>query len=284
MIIQEFFDRKTFTLTYVVRDAETGDAVVIDPVRDYDFTGSVLSEESWTEVREYLNRHQLRLRMVLETHAHADHVTAAPLAKRDFPGVAVVIGAGITTVQKTFKEVFQLGEDFAVDGSQFDRLVHDGEEFQAGSIPIRALATPGHTPACMSWLIGDHLFTGDSLFMPDYGTGRCDFPRGDAAAMYDSIHEKLYNLDDSIQVYTGHDYLPEGRDLRFRSSIGESKARNIQLTGETTREEYVQERQKRDATLAPPALLYPSIYLNINAGNFHGGDEGFYLKMPVRIA
>ena len=194
VIIEPLFDPSTFTLSYVVLDPGSRDAVVIDPVLDYDATSGVVSTGSVDRVTAVLRREGLQLRAILETHAHADHLSGAAVLRARFPGAIVAIGARIQEVQDAFKAIFGLGDEFRPDGHQFDRLLVDGETFRAGSLAIRVIATPGHTPACVSYLIGDAVFTGDALFMPDYGTGRCDFPRGSAAALYRSVTTRLYAL------------------------------------------------------------------------------------------
>jgi len=284
MDIKTFFDPATYTLTYVVFDPTTKDAVVIDPVLDYDPIGSTTSTESVQGVETFLRDNALALRFIFETHAHADHLTAAQYLKRRFDA-PVVIGHLITEVQKTFKPVFDLPEAFAVDGSQFDRLVKDGETLSAGSLSVSVIETPGHTPACVSYLIGDAVFTGDALFIEDYGTGRCDFPRGDAAVLYHSVHDKLYALPDETRVFTGHDYQPNGRELRYETTIGASKTQNIQLRHDTSEAEFVAFRQRRDATLRAPRLLFPSIQVNVDAGRLpQPAATGLrYLKTPLNL-
>lgn len=283
MDIKTFYDPATFTITYVVFDAKTKDAVVIDPVLDYDPIGSTTSTDSVKEVEAFLRKENLRLHYVLETHAHADHLTAAQYLKRRFEA-KVVIGHLITEVQKTFKPVFDM-QDLATDGSQFDTLVKDGDKLQAGAMTIGVLETPGHTPACVSYLVEDAVFTGDALFIEDYGTGRCDFPRGDSSALYHSIHGKLYTLPDETRVFTGHDYQPNGRPLRYETTIGASKTQNIQLKADTTEAEYVAFRNRRDATLKAPRLLFPSIQVNVDAGRLPAaGKAGIrLLKTPLDL-
>lgn len=283
MDIKTFYDPATYTLTYVVFDAKTKDAVVIDPVLDYDPVGSTTSTESVREVESFLRNEGLRLHYVLETHAHADHLSGAQYLKRRFEA-KVVIGHLITEVQKVFKPIFDL-QDLATDGSQFDLLVKDGDKLAAGSLEVTVIETPGHTPACVSYLIGDAVFTGDALFIEDYGTGRCDFPRGDARALYVSVHDKLYALPDETRVFTGHDYQPNGRPLRFETTIGASKAQNIQLKADTTEAEYVAFRNRRDATLKAPRLLFPSIQVNVDAGRLPTAGPGGIrlLKTPLDL-
>ncbi len=279
-----FYDPQTYTLTYVVYDPDSRDAVVIDPVLDYDPQGSQTSLESIEKVSAFLTEQRLTLRHILETHAHADHLTGAQLLKRRF-GAAVVIGNRITEVQVTFKNIFDLPDSFATDGSQFDRLLSDGQGLQSGTLQVGAIGTPGHTPACMTYQIGDALFTGDALFIEDYGTGRCDFPQGSANDLYHSVHDKLYSLPDTTRVFVGHDYQPGGRALRFETTIGASKAHNIQLRQDTTLEQFVQFRQTRDKTLAAPRLLFPSVQVNVDAGRLPRTQKNGvrYLQVPLNL-
>jgi glyoxylase-like metal-dependent hydrolase (beta-lactamase superfamily II) len=250
MNIETFFDPVTFTLTYVVFDAKTRDAVVIDPVLDYDVLSSKTSTASIARIEAFLRQKELKLHYVLETHAHADHLSGSQYLKRRF-GAPVAIGAAIVDVQKVFAGVFDLGAAVPTDGSQFDRLLADGEKIAAGSLQLEIIATPGHTPACVTYKIGDAVFTGDALFIEDYGTGRCDFPSGSADALYTSVHERLYGLPDATRVFVGHDYQPNGRALRAETTIGRSKESNVQLRASTSREEFVRRRTERDAIRAP---------------------------------
>jgi glyoxylase-like metal-dependent hydrolase (beta-lactamase superfamily II) len=262
--IQPFYDARTFTLTYVVFDPRTRDAIVIDPVLDYEPANGTTWTESVDEVIAYIEREQLRLHYVLETHAHADHLSGSQLLRHRFDS-KIAIGARITEVQATFKPLFDLPSSVPTDGSQFDRLLADGERVQAGSLEIEVIATPGHTPACVSYRIEDAVFTGDALFTEDYGTGRCDFPRGSADTLYDSI-QRLYALPDATRVFVGHDYQPGGREVRWQTTIAASKAQNIQLSATTPKPAFVAMRQARDQTLAAPRLLFPSVQVNIDAG------------------
>lgn len=281
--IKEFFDTKTWTLTYVVWDEKTKDALVIDPVMDYDPASSKTSDESAKAVIDHLNQNQLKLHFILETHAHADHLSGSQILKKQFPNAVIAIGESITKVQEIFKGVFNLPQDFKTDGSQFDRLLKDGEEFSAGPIKVKTIATPGHTPACVSFIIDDNVFVGDALFMPDYGTGRCDFPAGSAKDLYHSIHNRIYELPENTKVYTGHDYLPNGRPLKFMSTIAEEKTNNIQLKSQTSQEEFVRFRTQRDQTLSTPKLLLPSVQVNIDAGHLPepSSNGKRYLRIPV---
>ena len=281
--VKEFFDEATWTLTYVVYDSESKDAVIIDPVWDYDPAASKLDTNSVERVLGFVDINKLKVHYILETHAHADHVTGSQVLKAKFPNAKVGIGSKITDVQKVFKKVFNLNAAFRTDGSQFDILLDEGKPIHAGKLKIETIHTPGHTPACVSYLIGDALFTGDALFMPDYGTGRCDFPAGSADDLYTSI-QKLYHLPDETRVFVGHDYLPNGRQLTFESTIGDEKKKNIQLNAETTRTEFVQFRTTRDKTLKAPRLLLPSVQINIAAGELPSPEENgtSYLKIPIR--
>lgn len=283
-IVKEFFDKATWTLTYAVYDPETRDSVIIDPVWDYDQASSRMSTKSSDEVFEFIKNQKLNVHYILETHAHADHVSGSQVLKKKIPQAKVGIGARITDVQKVFKKVFNLDPNFKTDGSQFDLLLEEGKPLHAGSLKIETIYTPGHTPACGSYVIGDSVFTGDALFMPDYGTGRCDFPAGSAEDLYSSVHEKLYKLPDHFRVFTGHDYMPNGRELQFESTIGEEKKKNIQLNVETTKEQFVEFRNARDKTLAAPRLLLPSVQVNIDAGTLPKPEVNGsrYLKIPIR--
>ncbi len=283
-VVKEFFDRATWTLTYVAFDPSTRDAVILDPVWDYDQSSSKMSTNSAEQVLAYVKANDLKVHYILETHAHADHVSGSQVLKKKIPGAKVGIGARIMDVQKVFKNVFNLDSDFKTDGSQFDLLLEEAKPLKAGSLVVETIFTPGHTPACGSYVIGDAVFTGDALFMPDYGTGRCDFPAGSAEDLYTSVHEKLYKLPDEQRVFVGHDYMPNGRALKFESTIGEEKKKNIQLNVETTKEQFVQFRNNRDKTLAAPRLLLPSVQINIGAGILPKAEENGtrYLKIPVR--
>jgi glyoxylase-like metal-dependent hydrolase (beta-lactamase superfamily II) len=280
MQVKNFFDEATYTLTYVVYDEGTRVGVVIDTVTDYDPASGRVNNRTNDLVATFIEQEQLTVPYVLDTHAHADHLSGIDYFKS--LGCRTVIGQRITEVQAMFRDIFNLGSDFPVDGSQFNILMADGARLDVGPFEIVAIHTPGHTPACLSYHIGDCLFVGDALFMPDYGTGRCDFPGGSAADLFDSI-SKLYALPDETRVFTCHDYLPQGRELRYESTIGEEKAANTQLNARTTREEYIELRTSRDATLSMPRLILPSIQVNIRAGKLpEPEDNGVsYLKIPI---
>lgn len=280
--IKTFFDNATFTLTYIVYDKNSKDSIVIDPVLDYDPAASKITYESIDKVDDFLKSNELNLHLILDTHAHADHLTGSAELKNRYPNAKVGIGKHITEVQETFTKIYNL-KDFNSSGIQFDLLLDEGKPVEAGTIKIETIFTPGHTPACSSFLIDDMVFTGDALFMPDYGTGRCDFPKGSAKDLYHSIHEKLYKLPDETRVFTGHDYQPDGRALKFESTIGENKTCNVHLKESTTEEEFVKFRTERDATLNAPRLLLPSIQINIDAGHLpkEEDNEARYLKIPL---
>ena len=281
--VEALYDPATFTLTYVVFDEATKDAVIIDPVLDYDPLASQTSTESADKLLDFVKEHDLKVHYILETHAHADHLTSAQLLKKRLEA-PVGIGAKITVVQETFKNVFDLSE-LATDGSQFDKLFDDGEKVKAGSLEIEAIATPGHTPACVTYKIGDALFTGDALFMHDYGTGRCDFPKGSAEDLYASVHDKLYALPDDTRVFVGHDYQPGGREVAWETTIGASKKQNPQLKAETSKEDFVKFRKARDAGLKAPRLIFQSVQVNVDAGRIPGSHENGirYLRLPLNL-
>lgn len=285
MKIKSFYDRRTHTLTYVVYDPSSLDAIVIDPVLDYEPAASKTWTESVDEVLAFLKSEGLNLRYILETHAHADHLSGSQILKEHYRGATLAIAETITLVQETFKTIFDLPPDFPTDGRQFDRLLKDGETVQAGSLSFKIIFTPGHTPACASYLFEDAVFTGDALFMPDSGTGRCDFPAGSADDLYTSISKRLYALPDDTRVFVGHDYQAGGRDLAYETTIGESKAKNIQLQGDTSRDTFVAFRTARDVTLSAPKLLFQSVQVNVDGGRLPNpsDNEIRYLRIPINV-
>ena len=282
--IEPFYDPVTSTLTYLVFDRATRDAIVIDPVLDFDPTSGKVSLESANKLAARIRALELTLHFALETHAHADHLSGSQQLKRWF-GAHVAIGERIREVQATFKPVFGLPSDFPTDGSQFDRLLRDGEVVRAGTLAIEVIATPGHTPACLSYRIGDSVFTGDALFVEDSGTGRCDFPQGSAEALYHSVHDRLYALPPATRVFVGHDYQPAGRELAYTSTIEREREHNVQLRASTSRDEYVAFRIARDRTLGAPRLLLPSVQVNIDAGRLPPPDEAGrrFLRIPLVV-
>jgi glyoxylase-like metal-dependent hydrolase (beta-lactamase superfamily II) len=282
MKIKHFFDPDTFTLTYVVSDEKTKDGVVIDPVLDIDQASGTVEDRSIQEVIQYIKSEGIKLHAILETHAHADHLSSSQVLKQVFPDAKIAIGEKIKTVQEVFKAHFNI-DYLKADASQFDILFKDFGDYHFGSLKMKAIPTPGHTPACMSYQFGDAVFTGDAIFMPDYGTGRCDFPKGSAKDLYHSIAKNLYCLPDSTRIFVGHDYMPNGRELKYETTIGESKRNNIQLKATTSENEYIQFREARDKTLKAPRLLLPSIQVNIDAGHLPPREENgkSYLKLPL---
>jgi len=284
MEIHHQFDPATSTFTYVVFDPETRDAVVIDPVLDYDPLASQTSTESVDKLTEFIKGKELKVHYSLETHAHADHLSGGQLLKERL-GAKVAIGDQIKVVQKTFKPIFGLPESFRTDGAQFDELLEAGKTFQAGSLSIQVLATPGHTPACVSYVIGDAVFTGDALFIEDFGTGRCDFPAGSAEDLYTSVHETLYALPDETRVFVGHDYGPGGREIRHETTIGTEKAKNKHIRADSSVEEFVKFRTSRDAELNEPKLLFQSVQVNIDAGRLPAANDGGlrHLRTPLNL-
>ena len=281
-IVHSFFDKATFTVSHVVADPETKKAAIIDSVMDFDPVDGQLSHGSADRIVELVNREGYEVVYILETHAHADHVTAAQYLKEKYKA-PVAIGERITKVQEVFKTVYNEPDTFKTDGSQFDHLWRDGEEFSIGSLTGKVIFTPGHTPADVSYLIGDALFVGDSIFMPDYGTARCDFPGGDATVLYSSIQD-LYALPNETRVYLCHDYLPAGRGVyTYSTTLGEEKQKNIHVHEGVSEEEFVTMRNNRDRTLSMPRLIIPSIQINIRAGHLPVAEANgvSYLKTPV---
>lgn len=284
MEIKAFFHQDSFNITYVAWDKASRDAVVIDPVLDLDLLTYRIGRVHDDLVAEFVRSNSLKVRWILDTHAHADHLSGMDDLKERF-GAPTAIGKAITAVQSVFAPIFNLGPDFPTDGRQFDRLLSDGELIDAGSFKVEALHTPGHTPACMSYKIGDVVFTGDALFMPDYGTGRCDFPAGSAEQLYESVTHKLYTLPDATRLFVGHDYMPNGRPLAFETTVGASKESNIQLRANTTKSDFVGFREARDKTLTPPRYILPSLQVNIRAGALPEPDDNGrrYLRMPLDL-
>jgi glyoxylase-like metal-dependent hydrolase (beta-lactamase superfamily II) len=282
--VQAFFDKATSTASYLVRDPATGHAAIVDPVLDFEPKAGVLSTASADALLAAVADQGLTLDYVLETHAHADHLSAADYIRRA-TGAQVVIGREITQVQKAFIPVFE-ADDVVADGRAFDRLLAEGDELPLGDLTIRVLHTPGHTPACVTYLIGDAAFVGDTLFMPDYGTARADFPGGDAATLYRSIR-KIMALPGQTRVFVGHDYLPAGREtFVWETTVAEQRAANIHAHEGVAEADFVAMRQARDATLAAPTLILPSLQVNIRAGALPEPSPAgrVFLKLPVTRA
>lgn len=280
-LIQAFFDPATSTVSYIVADPASGEAAVIDPVLDFDARSARVSTASADALLAALARQNLRLTHVLETHAHADHLSAAAYLRAK-TGATIVIGAHIRDVQETFIPLFE-ADDLKADGAVFGRLVEDGDTIPLGQLAMRVMHTPGHTPACVTYLIEDAAFVGDTLFMPDYGTARADFPGGDAAALYRSIR-KILALPRETRIFVGHDYLPAGRDqIRWETTVAEQLAQNIHVHDGVSEDAFVVMRQARDATLAAPNLILPSLQVNIRAGEMPPASPGghIFLRLPV---
>jgi glyoxylase-like metal-dependent hydrolase (beta-lactamase superfamily II) len=279
--VSAFFDEATFTVTYVVDDPATRKAVVIDPVLDYDPASGRTTRASANRVLAFVAENGLDVEWILETHVHADHLTVAPYLKEKL-NARTAIGENVSAVQSTFKGIFNI-PDLDTDGRQFDRLFADGDVFKVGSIAARVLATPGHTPACVTYSIGDAAFVGDTLFMPDFGSARCDFPGGNAPQLYDSI-QKIFGLPAETRLYMCHDYKAPGRDeFSWETSVREQRENNIHINDKVSKEQFVEMREGRDVQLGMPKLLLPSIQVNIRAGELPPAEDNDirYLKIPI---
>ena len=282
--VEAFFDPATFTYSYVVIDPSSQRCAIIDSVLDYDPASGRTSFASADRMIAFVKEHDLKVDWLLETHVHADHLSAAPYLQRELGG-QLAIGENITVVQDTFGKLFNAGTEFATDGRQFDRLFKDGDTFQIGSIAAQAMHTPGHTPACMTYLIGDAAFVGDTLFMPDYGTARCDFPGGDARTLYRSI-ARLFALPVHTRLFLCHDYLAPGREQhRYQTTVAEQRAHNVHVHQGIDEEAFVAMRQARDASLGMPALMLPSVQVNMRAGHLPPAEDNGvrYLKVPLNV-
>ena len=281
--IQPFFHADSNTWTYLVRDPSGIAAAIIDPVLDFDAKAARTSTTSAQKVVDAARERGLDVQWILETHAHADHLSAAQWLKSQWPNAQVAIGAGIVDVQKSFAPVFNLDDSFRTDGSQFDRLFADGDTFRIGAIDARVIAVPGHTSDSCAYLVGDALFTGDSLFMPDGGTARCDFPGGDARTLFRSIRRLFDSLPDDTRVFVCHDYGPGGREVACETTIGAQRRDNIHVRDGIPEDDYVAQRTARDATLAMPALILPAVQTNIRAGALPPPDTNGvrYLRIPI---
>ena len=275
-----FFDPATNTISYVVKGPASPACAIVDSVMDIDYAAGRITYTHADEIIAFVRAHGLQLDWLIETHVHADHLSAAPYIQRQLGG-KIGIGRMITVVQNTFGKIFNEGTEFQRDGSQFDRLFDDGDTYQVGEMTCIALHTPGHTPACMTHVMGDAAFVGDTLFMPDGGSARTDFPGGDAGQLYDSI-QKVLSLPDATRLFMCHDYGPNGRDIRWETTVGEEKAHNIHIAGKS-RDEFVALRTARDATLAMPKLIIPSLQVNMRGGDLPPADESGkrFLKVPI---
>jgi len=279
--IESFFDEATNTVSYIVFDRSTHACAVVDSVLDYDPKSGRTSTASADRIIARVRELDARLEWILETHVHADHLSAAPWIKQQLGG-RLGIGEHIVTVQQVFGKLFNAGTEFERDGSQFDHLFRDGESFTIGSLQARALHTPGHTPACMSYLIEDAAFVGDTLFMPDYGTARCDFPGGDARTLYRSI-QRLLSLPPETRLFMCHDYMPDGRAPRWETTVADERAHNIHVHEGISEDDFVAMRSARDATLDMPVLILPSVQVNMRAGHLPPPEDNGtrYLKIPL---
>lgn len=279
--VHGLFDPATWTVTYVVYEKEGSSCAIIDSVLDYDPKSGRTSTASADQVIRFVKDHSLKVEWIIETHAHADHLTAAPYLKQQLGG-NTLIGGRIATVQSVFKGIFNLEAGFRQDGSQFDRLVEDGETFSIGNLTAKALFVPGHTPACMAYQIGDAVFVGDTLFMPDVGTARCDFPGGDARALYQSI-QKILSLPPETRLFMCHDYPPNDRPIDFQCTVADQRANNIHVRDGISEDAFVEMRTKRDAALAMPVLILPAVQVNIRAGEMPPKEDNgvSYMKIPI---
>jgi glyoxylase-like metal-dependent hydrolase (beta-lactamase superfamily II) len=281
-IVQAFFDEATNTVTYVVTEQNGKACAVIDSVLDFDYASGHTDTRSADAVIAYIQDKGLRLEWILETHVHADHLSAAPYIQERLGG-KIGIGDQITTVQNTFGKIFNEGTRFQRDGSQFDQLFREGDKFDIGQLRGEVLHTPGHTPACLTYVIGDAAFVGDTLFMPDFGTARCDFPGGSAEDLFDSV-QKIMSLPDETRIFVCHDYKAPGRDdYAWETTVGEQKAFNVHVGAGKSRDDFVAMRNQRDATLAMPRLIIPSLQVNMRAGQMPEAEDNgtSYLKVPI---
>jgi len=281
--IKSFFDKATWTFTYVVSDPEARVCIVIDPVLNYDPKSGRTLTHSADQVIEYITSNQLQLEWILETHAHADHLTAAKYLQNALGG-KIAIGEKVQKIQGVFKGIFNLGDEFKADGSQFDHLIKDGETISFGNLNIESIPVPGHTPACLAYKVDDAIFVGDTLFPPDVGTARCDFPGGDAGTLYKSI-KKILSYPESTNLYMCHDYPPTDRQVIGRTTVGEQQGNNIHIRDGVTEDAFIQMRKARDATLEVPVLLLPSIQVNIRAGAMPPKEDNgtSYMKIPINL-
>jgi glyoxylase-like metal-dependent hydrolase (beta-lactamase superfamily II) len=279
--VTAFFDKATNTISYVVKDPNSSACAVVDSVLDFDYASGRVSHEAADRIIAFVRERGLKLEWLIETHVHADHLSAAPYIQRELGG-KIGIGEAIVVVQKTFGKVFNEGTEFQRDGSQFDRLFADGDEYSIGGLRAQTIHTPGHTPACMTHVIGDAAFVGDTLFMPDGGTARADFPGGDARELYRSI-KKVLALPPETRLFMCHDYGPNGRDIRWETTVADERAHNIHVRDGVSEDEFVAVRTARDATLAMPKLIIPSLQVNMKAGRLPEpeADGKRFLKIPL---
>ena len=283
MHIEPFFDPVTGTVSYVLADTDAGQAAVIDPVLDFEPKSGTLTSASSDRIIEYVRRQGWQVQWILETHAHADHLSGAQHIRHHLGG-KVAIGAHIRAVQQLFRSVFHFERSFLPDGSQFDHLFEDGERFRIGGLDVEVMHTPGHTPACLTYIVGQDAFVGDTLFMPDYGTARCDFPGGDAATLFRSIR-KVLSLPPETRLHLCHDYPPDDRAPVWETTVAEQRAKNIHVHDGVTEADYAAMRTARDRTLAMPTLILPAIQVNVRAGNLPPAEDNgvHYLKIPIDL-
>ncbi len=280
--VASFFDAATYTVTYVVHDPATGEAAIVDSVLDFDPNSGRTATTSADAVIDYVNSHKLKVIWLLETHAHADHFSAAPYLQEKLGG-KIAIGEHITTVQQVFGKLFNAGTEFERDGSQFDALFKDGDTFKIGNLPVTVMHVPGHTPACLAYVVGEAVFVGDTMFMPDYGTARADFPGGDARTLFRSLR-RILALPPETRLFMCHDYLPKGRsEYVWETTVAAEREGNVHAHDGITEDEFVAMREARDATLDMPRLILPSVQVNMRAGHMPPPDENgvTYLKIPV---
>lgn len=279
--VAPFFDKDTNTFSYVVKDPASNSCAIVDSVLDFDYPSGSISYTGADRIIDYVKENNLKVEWLIETHVHADHLSAAPYIQEKLGG-KLGIGEHIVTVQETFGKVFNAGTEFERDGSQFDHLFKDGEIYKVGELECKVIHTPGHTPACMTHVMGDAAFVGDTLFMPDAGTARADFPGGDAGVLFDSV-QKILALPDDTRIFMCHDYCPNGRQLEYLTSVAEQRRNNIHVKEGTSKAAFVEMREARDKTLGMPRLILPSLQVNMRAGHFPEPESNgtVYLKVPV---
>lgn len=276
-----FFDKATNTFSYIVKDPDSSACAIIDSVMDFDYPSATISYSGANEIIAQVKKMNLNVEWIVETHVHADHLSAAPYLQKKLGG-KIAIGAKITDVQTLFAKVFNVGNEFNKDGSQFDRLLNDGDSYQIGGMTAYAIHTPGHTPACMVHAIGDAVFVGDTLFMPDGGTARADFPGGDARKLYQSI-QKLLTLPPETRLFMCHDYCPDGREVEYETTVAAQRAHNIHVHNGISEDDFVTMREARDKTLGMPTLILPALQINMRAGHLPAAEnnDSVYLKIPL---
>lgn len=279
--VRAFFDPTTWTLSYVVKDPNSASCAIIDSVLDYDASSGRTKTDSASQIIHMIESERLSVEWIVETHVHADHLSAAPYLHNKLGG-KIGIGTHITDVQNIFGNLFNTGPEFRRDGSQFDRLFEEGDTFSIGGLSVTAMHTPGHTPACMTYHVGNALFVGDTLFMPDFGTARCDFPGGDARILYQSI-QRLLAFPPETRMFLCHDHMPNGREMMYQTTVAEQKASNLHVHDGISEDEFVEMRIAKDKTLNMPALILPSVQINMRAGEFPPAEDNGvrYLKIPL---